>query len=192
LRGIVFLDRDGTLIEEAGYLRDPADVRILPGAAEGLRRMAANGLLLAVVSNQAGLARGKFTRSEMEAVHRSFVTAFRKTGVAFDAVEYCPHHPEGSVPGYRKTCACRKPGTGLAEAVLRRLAVPDSCPRWVVGDKMTDILLGVRLGARTVLVATGYGAGEHGEGQRMGVSPDAFLPGMREAARWILSGGGGP
>ncbi len=192
MKGIVFLDRDGTLIDEVGYLRDPAKVRILPGVTEALRRMVAKGYLLAVVSNQAGLARGKFTRAEMESVHRMFVAAFRMEGVAFSAVEYCPHHPEGTVSEYRKACLCRKPGTASAEAILRRLAVPDSCPRWVVGDKMTDIQLGVRLGARTVLVATGYGAREYAEGKRMGVSlPDAFLPGMHEAARWILSGGRG-
>jgi D-glycero-D-manno-heptose 1,7-bisphosphate phosphatase len=188
LTGIVFLDRDGTLIEEGGYLRDPGGVRVLAGAAEALRRLAARGLLLAVVSNQAGLARGKFTRAEMDAVHRAFVTAFRKEGVTFDAVEYCPHHPEGSVPELRTACACRKPGTALADAILARLAVPESCPRWVVGDKMTDILLGVRLRAKTVLVATGYGAQEHGKGRSMGVSPDVFLPDLRAAARWILSG----
>jgi len=189
MNGIVFLDRDGTLIEDAGYLADPAGVRILPGAVEGLRRLAARGYALAVVSNQAGLARGKFSRKEMVAVHRAFVDAFRKAGVAFDAVEYCPHHPDGAVARYRRVCACRKPGTALADAILRRLAVPDECPRWVVGDKMTDILLGLRLRARTVLVATGYGAQERAEGQRMGVLPEAYLPGMREAARWILSGG---
>lgn len=189
MNGVVFLDRDGTLIEDAGYLGDPAGVRILPGAAEGLRRLAAKGYALAVVSNQAGLARGKFTRKEMEAVHRAFVTAFRKEGVRFDAVEYCPHHPDGAVAEYRKACGCRKPATGLADAALRRLAIPDACPRWVVGDKMTDILLGLRLGARTILVATGYGAQERAEGQRMGVSPEAYLPGMLEAARWIVSAG---
>jgi D-glycero-D-manno-heptose 1,7-bisphosphate phosphatase len=188
MKGIVFLDRDGTLIEEVGYLRDPAGVRILPGVVGALRRMTARGFLLAVISNQAGLARGKFTRAEMESVHRSFVAAFGKEGVRFDAVEYCPHHPEGVVPELRKACACRKPGTGLAETIVRRLAVPQACPRWVVGDKMTDILLGVRLGARTVLVGTGYGAAEHAEGIRVGVRPDLFVPGMREAARWILTG----
>lgn len=187
----MFLDRDGTLIEEVGYLRRPADVRILPGAVEALRRLAAKGYFLAVASNQAGLARGKFTRREMEAVHRTFLAAFRKEGVIFDAVEYCPHHPEGALPEYRRACPCRKPGTGMAESILRGLALPESCPRWVVGDKMTDVLFGIRLGARTVLVGTGYGATERKEGERMGVAPDAFLPGMREAARWILSGGGG-
>lgn len=191
MKGIVFLDRDGTLIEEVGYLRDPADVRILPGAAEALRKLAAKGYLLAVASNQSGLARGMFSRPEMEAVHRAFLAAFRKRRVSFDAVEYCPHHPEGTLPEFRKTCSCRKPETGMAEAILRRLAVPDSCPRWVVGDKMTDILFGHRLGARTVLVGTGYGAEERKEGERSGVSPDVFVPGMREAAGWIVSEGNG-
>jgi len=185
LKGIVFLDRDGTLIEEAGYLRDPAGVRILPGAGEALRRMAAGGYLLAVVSNQAGVARGIFSLQEMEAVHRAFLSAFREERVSFDAVEYCPHHPEGTSPEYGAACGCRKPGTGMAEAILRRLGVPDSCPRWVVGDKMSDILFGIRLGARTVLVGTGYGAEERREGERSGVSPDVFVPGMREAAGYI-------
>jgi D-glycero-D-manno-heptose 1,7-bisphosphate phosphatase len=191
LKGIVFLDRDGTLIEEVGYLRRPADIRILPGAVEALRRMSAKGYLLAVASNQAGLARGIFTLAEMEAVHRTFLAAFRQEGVTFDAVEYCPHHPEGAVAEFRKDCVCRKPGTGMAESILGRLAVPESCPRFVVGDKMTDILFGFRLGSRTVLVETGYGAAERREAERLGVFPDAFLPGMREAAKWILTGGAG-
>jgi len=187
MRGIVFLDRDGTLIEEVGYLRDPKAVRPLPGAAEALRRLKDAGYRLAVISNQAGIARGKFTAAEMEAVHREFLAAFLRHGVAFDAVEYCPHHPEGALEEYRTACECRKPGAGLAEAVLRRLGVPDSCPRWVVGDKMSDVLMGVRLGARTILVGTGYGKEEKREGERVGVTADASLPGMWEAAEWILS-----
>jgi D-glycero-D-manno-heptose 1,7-bisphosphate phosphatase len=191
MRGIVFLDRDGTLIEEVGYLRDPAALRLLPGAAEALRRLVSAGYRIAVVSNQAGIARGKFTSGEMDAVHREFVSAFLREGVAFDAVEYCPHHPEGVVESYRETCDCRKPGTGMADRILRRLGVPDSCPRWVVGDKMTDILMGLRLGARTILVGTGYGNREKLEGERLGVAPGTFLPGMREVAEWILSADGG-
>ncbi len=191
MKGIVFFDRDGTLIEEVGYLRDPAAVRILPGAAEALRALAAEGYLLAVVSNQAGLARGKFTRAEMDAVHREFVSAFGREGVVFDAVEYCPHHPDGSVETYRRGCDCRKPGTGMAERILAALRVPDSVPRYLVGDKMSDVLMGIRLGAATVLVGTGYGSEEKAAGDRAGIAPGAFLPGMREAAEWILSKGGG-
>ncbi len=191
MKGIVFLDRDGTLIEEVGYLRDPAAVRILPGAAEALRTLSEAGYLLAVVSNQAGLARGKFTMAEMEAVHREFVSAFAKEGVVFDAVEYCPHHPEGSVDAYRGGCDCRKPGTGLAERILEALRVPDSAPRYLVGDKMTDVQMGTRIGAATILVGTGYGIEERAAGERSGVPPGVFLPGMREAADWILSQGSG-
>jgi histidinol-phosphate phosphatase family protein len=189
MRGIVFLDRDGTLIEEVGYLRDPSAVRILPGAAEALRLLSREGFLLAVVSNQAGLARGKFTGAEMEAVHRRFVSAFGAEGVVFDAVEYCPHHPEGAVEAYRHACGCRKPGTELPEGILRRLRVPDSCPRFVVGDKMSDVSMGVRLGAATILVGTGYGNAEKDPGERAGITPDVFLPGVREAAGWIVAHG---
>ncbi|MGE5284910.1 MAG: D-glycero-alpha-D-manno-heptose-1,7-bisphosphate 7-phosphatase [Actinomycetota bacterium] len=191
MRGIVFLDRDGTLIEEVGYLRDPSDVRILPGAAEALRLLSREGFLLAVVSNQAGLAKGKFSVEEMDSVHRRFLSAFDAVGVAFDAVEYCPHHPEGTLDAYRRACGCRKPGTGMAEAILQRLRVPDSCPRFVVGDKMSDVSMGVRLGAATVLVATGYGNAEKASGERAGIVPDIFLPGMREAAGWIVAHGTG-
>lgn len=187
MRGIVFLDRDGTLIEEKEYLSDPALVREIPGAAESLERLARRGYLLAVVSNQAGIARGRIREDQMEAVHRAFVERFRAGGVEFDAVEYCPHHPEGVVERYRTVCKCRKPASGMAYRVMQRLGVPASCRIWVVGDKMSDILMGKRLMAGTILVATGHGEEECLEGVRLGVRPDKFLPSIREAAAWILS-----
>ena len=189
MRGIVFLDRDGTLIEDVGYLSDPGRLREIPGATESLRRLAGEGFALAVVSNQAGLAKGKFREEQWKDVHRAFVEYFRSRGVEFAAVEYCPHHPEGSVLRYRKTCRCRKPMPGLARRVLRRMAIPPSCRSWVVGDKMSDISMGKRLGAETILVATGYGVEERRAGEPRGEVPDVFLPGIREAAEWILSGG---
>ncbi len=187
MTGIVFLDRDGTIIEEAGYLSDPARIREIPGAADALLRLARGGYRIAVVSNQAGLAKGKFGRAEMEAVHRAFVAHFVGRGVAFDAVEYCPHHPEGVVEEYRAVCGCRKPATGMAETILARLSVPASCMRWMVGDKMSDVLMGKRLGAATILVATGYGEREHLDMARQGVRPDLYVPSVREAADRILS-----
>ena len=189
MRGIVFLDRDGTLIEDTGYLSDPLKVREIPGAAESLLRLSAKGYTIAVVSNQAGLAKGKFGKEQGEAVHRAFVDLFRAKGVEFAAVEYCPHHPDGSVEEYRAVCACRKPSAGMAEKVLARLGKPASYTMWVVGDKMTDVLMGRSLRAKTVLVATGYGISEQREGQRRGLGPDVFLPSIREAAEWILSEG---
>ncbi len=187
MTGIVFLDRDGTLIEEDGYLSDPARVREIPGAGESLARLARGGYLIAVVSNQSGLARGKFDEEQMEAVHRAFVALFRARGVVFDAVEYCPHHPEGLVARYRAACGCRKPAPGLAEKILARLSVPASCTRWMVGDKMSDVLMGKGLGAATILVATGYGAQEHAAMERQGLHPDLYVPSIREAADRILA-----
>jgi D-glycero-D-manno-heptose 1,7-bisphosphate phosphatase len=189
LKGIVFLDRDGTLIEEKQYLSDPALLREVPGAARSLSRLAGEGYVLAVVSNQAGLAKGKFREKQMKEVHRAFVEHFRDHGVEFGAVEYCPHHPDGTVARYRKVCACRKPSPGMAEKILKRLEVPPSCRIWVVGDKMSDILMGKRLRAETILVATGYGEEERRKGERFGERPDKFLPSIREAAEWIMAKG---
>jgi D-glycero-D-manno-heptose 1,7-bisphosphate phosphatase len=189
MKGIVFLDRDGTLIEDSGYLSDPALLREIPGASVSLKRLSLSGYALAVVSNQAGLARGKFREDQMDAVHKAFVAHFRARGVEFDAVEYCPHHPEGIVEPYRQACVCRKPAPGMALSILQRLGVPASCGKWVVGDKMSDILMGKRIGAVTILVATGQGEGEREAAARRGERPDQFLPGMREAADWILSEG---
>src|SRR4030067_1404931 len=109
LKGIVFLDRDGTLIEEMGYLSDPSLLKEIPGAAESLYRLAREGYVLAVVSNQAGVARGKFREDQMEAVHRAFVEYFRARGVELDAVEYCPHPPEGVGERDRRGCGGTKP-----------------------------------------------------------------------------------
>ncbi len=186
--GIVFLDRDGTLIEEAGYLSDPRGIREIPGTTEALRRLSAGGYLLAVVSNQAGVAKGKVTERQMRAVHAAFVERFRRKGVEFAAVEYCPHHPDGTVPEYRIACGCRKPATGMPDKVLAALSGGAAYTMWVVGDKMTDVLLGRNLGAKTILVATGYGKTERAEGRRRGIRADRFLPSIREAAEWILSG----
>jgi len=189
MKGVVFLDRDGTLIEDVGYLSDPREIREIPGAAESLMRLSAQGFALAVVSNQAGLAKGKFGKEQGEAVHRAFVALFRAKGVEFTAVEYCPHHPDGSVEEFRAVCGCRKPSPGMAEKVLARLEKPASYTMWIVGDKMTDVLMGRSLRAKTILVATGYGISEQAEGQRRNLGPDVFLPSIREAAEWILSEG---
>lgn len=189
MRGIVFLDRDGTLIEEVGYLSDPDLLREIPGAGESLKKLSDGGYALAVVSNQAGLAKGKFREEQMEAVHAAFVRHFRSRGVEFDAIEYCPHHPDGIAERYRRVCDCRKPAPGMARTILAKLAIPDPCRRWVVGDKMTDVLMGTRIGASTILVATGYGETERREAGLIGKFPDMFLPSIREAADWILSAG---
>jgi rfaE bifunctional protein nucleotidyltransferase chain/domain len=143
-RACVLLDRDGTLIEDAGYPRDPAQVRLLPGAAEALRALQQAGLALAVVSNQSGVGRGFVRPDEALAVHRRFIEALAAGGVVLDGAYYCPHAPE-------EGCACRKPSPGL---LLRALADLGAAPAlsFMVGDRPSDAEAARRAGCRSVLL----------------------------------------
>jgi len=148
-RGAVFLDRDGTIIVERHYLHDPAGVELLPGAAEGLRRMRALGLPLIVISNQSGIGRGYFARRDVERVHGRLIELLEREGVAIDAFHICPHAPDTG-------CRCRKPETGLVLRAGSELGI-DPRASFVIGDKPCDIDLGRAAGATTFLVTTGYG-----------------------------------
>jgi D-glycero-D-manno-heptose 1,7-bisphosphate phosphatase len=188
VRGIVFLDRDGTLVEDTGYLADPASVREIAGAAAALSRLSGAGFRLAVISNQAGLARGKFDEAAFRAVHEAFVGLFLAQGVRFDAVEYCPHHPDGIREEYRAECDCRKPGSALPRKVLARYPEEAGKELWFVGDKGIDVETGRSVGARTVLVRTGHGREEErrlappGEG-----GAEAVVDDIAAAAEHILA-----
>ena len=131
-RPAVFLDRDGTLVEEVPYLHDPGRVVLLPGAA-ALGGLAAAGYALVVVTNQAGVARGLYDEAAVEAVHRRLAELLAGVGVRLDAVLHCPHHPEGTVPGYARACRCRKPGPGMLEAAAGRLGL-DLAASWLIGN----------------------------------------------------------
>ncbi len=150
IRPTVLLDRDGTINTEVNYLSHPARVVLLPGAAEGLRRLRQLGFRLVVVTNQSGIGRGYFDESQLGEIHDRLRRLLAAEGVALDGIYHCPHVPEDQ-------CSCRKPGT---EMVLRAAADlgfdPAECI--MVGDKECDIELGRAVGAMTVLVRTGYGA----------------------------------
>jgi D-glycero-D-manno-heptose 1,7-bisphosphate phosphatase len=142
----VFLDRDGTLIEDPGYLSDPSAVRLLPGAAEALRALRAAGYRLVLVSNQSGIGRGYFTLEEAEAVHRRLVDELAERGVALDDARYCPHAPD-------EGCSCRKPKPGLLLAAADELGL-DLEASFMVGNSPSDIGAGKRAGCRTVLLGS--------------------------------------
>ena len=148
---VVLLDKDGTLIEDLPYNVDPARIALAPGAAEGLPLLEAAGCCIAVVSNQAGVARGMFAESALEGVEQRLRELLADIGVTLHGFHYCPHDAAGSVARYRVACECRKPAPGLIERAARALgAEPESA--WVVGDILDDVEAGRRAGCRTVLI----------------------------------------
>ena len=150
-RPAVFLDRDGTVIADAHYLADPDRVALILGAAEAIRRLRAAGLVVVLVTNQSGIARGLYSDADYRAVAARLDQALRAAGAGVDATYYCPHHPDAGDP-----CACRKPGTGLYLQAAAEHGL-DPSASWYVGDKLSDVLPARALGGRGILVRTGYG-----------------------------------
>jgi D-glycero-D-manno-heptose 1,7-bisphosphate phosphatase len=149
-RSGAFLDRDGTLIEDVGYIADPEEVVFLDGAIEALRTLRELGLALVVVSNQSGIARGLISEQEAGAVHRRFLALLEKEGIGLDAVRYCRHGPDAN-------CSCRKPLPGLLLDAARDLGL-DLGHSVMVGDKPDDVEAGRRAGCRTVQLGGDDGA----------------------------------
>jgi histidinol-phosphate phosphatase family protein len=156
-RPAVFLDRDGTLVEEVSYLHDPERLVLLPGVGE-LARLAAAGYALVVVTNQAGVARGLYDEAAVAAVHRRLGTLLAGEGVRPDVVLYCPHHPEGTVARYARACRDRKPGPGMLEAAAGRLGL-ELAASFLIGNSPTDVGAAVAAGVTPLFVTTGHAAG---------------------------------
>jgi D-glycero-D-manno-heptose 1,7-bisphosphate phosphatase len=176
MRRFILLDRDGTIIVERNYLADAALVELLPGAAEGLRNLAAAGFGLVVVTNQSGIGRGYLDWPTLDAIHARMQALLDAEGVRLDGIYVCPHTPDDS-------CDCRKPKRGLVDQAAARLGF-DPTESVVIGDKACDMALGSRIGARTILLRTGYGAETEASGAS---SPDCVVDGLADAARVIAS-----
>lgn len=150
----IFLDKDGTLIEDVPYNVDPSRVRLLSGAAPGLRMLHDAGYRLFVISNQSGIARGRFAVEALRAVEERLRWLLAAMGAPLAGFYYCPHHPAGTAPEYARECLCRKPAPGLLLRAAREhhLALTRS---WMVGDILDDVEAGRRAGCRTVLIDNG-------------------------------------
>jgi D-glycero-D-manno-heptose 1,7-bisphosphate phosphatase len=159
VRPAVFLDRDGTLIEERGYLSKLEDIALFEDTPAALRRLREAGFALVVVTNQAGIARGYFDEAFVQKAHRYLGEMLAAEGIVIDGYYYCPHHPDGLVPEYSRVCRCRKPAPGMVEQAARDLGL-DIDRSFVVGDKWLDVELATNAGAHGILVRTGYGAGD--------------------------------
>ncbi len=191
LQGAVFLDRDGTVNEEVGYLRDLAKLKLIPGAAAAIRRLNEAGRLVILVTNQSGVARGYFPESLVHDAHALLAEMLRKEGARLDGVYYCPHHPTAGNSHYTTECDCRKPFTGLLDRAARDLHI-DLSRSFMVGDKWSDVELGHRAGARSVLVSTGFAADDEGNVRPAHVEdPDLVAHDLAEAVDWILRQGDG-
>jgi histidinol-phosphate phosphatase family protein len=178
----VFLDKDGTIIENVPYNVDPERIRLNPGVEEGLRRLHRAGYLLFVVSNQAGVARGYFPEAALQGVEARLRELLEAFGVPLAGFTYCPHHPEGSVEGLAMVCECRKPAPGMILRVAAEHGI-DLARSWMVGDILDDIQAGRGAGCRTILV-------DSGNETRWILSPDREphyrAADLADAARYII------
>ena len=173
MKPAVFLDRDGTIIEDKGFLGDPAGVTLLPTTVDALQLWRAHGYATVVVSNQSGIARGYFDDAAVERVNAEIVRQLSARDVAIDAWYWCSHYDDG--------CACRKPAPGLIERALRDQATFTLSGGAVIGDRGSDVALGQRLGIPGILVP--------GPLAYDGPEPDFRAQTLLEAAEWIVARG---
>lgn len=174
----IFLDKDGTLIEDLPYNVDPRTMMLTRGAGAGLRILTRLGYRLLVVSNQSGVARGYFNEAAMPAVQRHLTELLEHEQVRLAGFYYCPHHPDGTVPRYSVECDCRKPMPGMLLRAAAEHAI-DLAASWMIGDILDDIEAGKSAGCRTILIANGNETEWHISPQRI---PDFIVPDLHAAA----------
>jgi len=162
-RGAVFLDRDGTIVVDAGYLHQPEAVQLVPGAAQAIHRLNQARWPVVTVSNQSGIARGLFTASDYHRVQRRLGELLAAETARIDASFFCPHHPE-----FTGLCDCRKPGLKLFREAATQLGI-DLRHSWFVGDRPSDVAPARSLGGRGLLVLTGEGVAHQAEARALGV-----------------------
>lgn len=181
----VFLDRDGTICEEVGYLDSVERMRLIPRAAEAVRRINARGFKTIVVTNQSGVARGYFTEERLQTLHEELIRQLKEEGANLDAIYYCPHHPEGETSPYRMICDCRKPATGLLRKAAEELDV-DLNASFLIGDHYSDVECAHRAGARGILLLTGHGQAAWSQRDQWQVAPDWVAEDLFAAVQWVL------
>lgn len=181
MKRAVFLDRDGTLIEEVGYLDRLDRIQFFPYSIDAIRLLNRAGFAVVVVTNQAGIGRGFFDETFVESTHRVLSATLTAGSARIDAFYFCPHHPEATRPGYRQACDCRKPQPGLLKRAAQDHDI-DLGASFAVGDRLHDLAAGAAVGARGVLVRTGYGSRvatpDHGA--------SAVADNLMGAVSWIL------
>jgi D-glycero-D-manno-heptose 1,7-bisphosphate phosphatase len=186
----IFMDRDGTISHEVGYVNHPSRFRPYPWAVDAVRLVNRSGFLAVVVTNQAGVARGYFPELVIHEVHASLVARMEAGGARLDGIYVCTHHPTVGEPPYRQDCDCRKPRPGLLRRAEADLGI-DLAGSFVVGDRIGDLELAWSVGAKGVLVKSGYGLGELTYNvPTWPRPPDLVAANLLEAVERIISGAG--
>ena len=181
----VFLDRDGTLCEEVGYLDSVEQMQLIPRAGEAIRLLNQRGFKAVVVTNQSGVARGFFPESRLAILHAELKRQLHQEGAYLDAIYYCPHHPTEGFAPYLQECECRKPATGLLfqAAADLNLHLPSS---YMIGDHISDIECGQRIGAATILLLTGHGPEALARKESWPHPPSHIAADLYEAVQWVM------
>jgi len=174
----VFIDRDGTINVDTGYLGSPSGVVLIEGAGRAVKRLNEAGVKAVVVSNQSGVARGMFTLEDAEAVNKKLIELLAAEGARLDGIYFCPHHPDDG-------CECRKPKTGLVVKAANDLGL-DAARSYVIGDKASDIELARNLGpqVKAVLVLTGSGETERA---KLSGKPEFVASDLFQAVEWLIA-----
>jgi D-glycero-D-manno-heptose 1,7-bisphosphate phosphatase len=183
----VFIDRDGTISEEVGYVNHPSRYRVFAYSAEAIKKLNEHEWLAILVTNQAGVARGYFKEDVIGKVHSQLEETLAKENARLDAIYYCAHHPTVGEPPYRVDCDCRKPKPGLIQRAVQDFEI-DLARSWMIGDRYSDIELAHNAGLKSVFVLSGYGIGEY-EYQRANwkLQPDLICENLLEAVNSIVS-----
>ena len=185
-RPALFMDRDGTISEEVGYVNHPARFRLFPYTAAAIKLLNENGWLAIVVTNQAGVARGYFSEDVIIQIHEQVQRDLQNASAKLDAIYYCAHHPSVGEPPYRLDCDCRKPRTGLIDRAAADFQI-DLGRSWMVGDRYGDVELARNAGLHSAFVLSGYGRGEW-EYQRGSwqIEPELVAEDLLEAVKTIV------
>lgn len=181
----IFLDRDGTINEEMGYINHPDRFKIFPFVAESIKIFNQSGFLVIIITNQSGIARGYYSEALVEDLHNRLIMEMQSKGARIDAIYYCPHHPTEGRAEYRKNCDCRKPKPGLIlrAAQEHNISLAASC---AIGDRYQDVVMARQLNMKAGLVLTGYGLGEYTyDRQRWEYQPDFIGQDLLALARQI-------
>jgi len=182
----VFLDRDGTVTEEIGYVNDPRRLRLIPSSAEAIALLNAKGIPAILATNQAGVARGYFKHEMIGACHERLEVMLAALGAKLDGIFYCPHHPSVGEPPYRQECDCRKPKPGMLLKAAEQFGI-NLQASYVIGDKASDLEVAKVVGAHPLLVRTGYGEGEIGLfSGNWKVEPEGIFLNLFEAVNYII------